>query len=319
MSIVEDLLRSEEPVIQFKARVGVLKEDPEAAGLVRLRQRIRGSKRVEELLGSRPPGSPPARHPYSKWRGAHWVLSSLADLGYPAGDESLIPWREQVYQWLLPDGEPRRMPRIAGRVRRCGSQAGNAVYYLLTLGLADRRTDILLRGLMEWQWPDGGWNCDVRRRTRKSSFHESLLPLRALALYARLKKSSKARTAAKRAAEIFLKRRTFRRQSDGEVMKKDFLRLRYPPYWHYDILCGLKVISEAGLIGDERCREALDLLESKRLPDGGWAAQGSHYRRSASQKIPEDRVSWGDVGRGRVNEFVTVDALSILMAAGRLP
>ena len=40
-------------------------------------------------------------HPYSKWHGAHWVLSLLADLGYPEGDNFLIPLREQVYNWLF--------------------------------------------------------------------------------------------------------------------------------------------------------------------------------------------------------------------------
>lgn len=41
-------------------------------------------------------------HPYSKWYGAHWILVTLADLGYPPGDQGLVPLREQVYGWLLP-------------------------------------------------------------------------------------------------------------------------------------------------------------------------------------------------------------------------
>ncbi len=53
-------------------------------------------------------------------------------------------------------------------------------------------------------------------------------------------------------------------------MADDFLKLRYPCYWHYDILVGLKVMAEAGFLKDPRCREALDILVSKRLPDGGF-------------------------------------------------
>jgi hypothetical protein len=36
-------------------------------------------------------------HPYDKWFGAHWILSILADLGYPEGDVSLKPLLDQSY------------------------------------------------------------------------------------------------------------------------------------------------------------------------------------------------------------------------------
>ena len=41
---------------------------------------------------------------YKKWDGAHWVLSILADLGYPAGDEALRPLMEDTYQHLVEQG-----------------------------------------------------------------------------------------------------------------------------------------------------------------------------------------------------------------------
>ena len=50
--------------------------------------------------------------------------------------------------------------------------------------LADGRTDELVNRLLKWQWPDGGWNCDKRPEADSSSFMETLIPLRALALYA---------------------------------------------------------------------------------------------------------------------------------------
>ena len=38
---------------------------------------------------------------YDKWRGAHWVLATLADTGYPRGDRSLLPARDQLMEsWL---------------------------------------------------------------------------------------------------------------------------------------------------------------------------------------------------------------------------
>ena len=89
----------------------------------------------------------------------------------------------------------------------------------------------------------------------------------------------------------------------------------------YGILPGLKVIAEAGCIGDPRCADALDLLESKRLPDGGFPAEVKHYRvtdKRSATGCHASRVDWGGANKKRMNEFVTVEALAVLKAAGRL-
>jgi len=88
-------------------------------------------------------------------------------------------------------------------------------------------------------------------------------------------------------------------------------------YWHYDILFGLKVLGEAGLIDDPRCTEALDLLESKRLEDGGFPAEGKYYKIVKEAQPGGSMVEWGGVSRKRMNPFVTVDGLYVLRAAGR--
>src|SRR6185503_8137594 len=125
-------------------------------------------------------------HPYSKWDGAHWVLTMLAELNYPPGDITLAPLRDQVYDWLLSEGRERFWRRVKGQtaVRYCASVDGNAIWYALKLGLADERTDELAARIMEIQWSDGGWNCDTKATGETSSFHETLIPMRALSLYA---------------------------------------------------------------------------------------------------------------------------------------
>lgn len=148
--------------------------------------------------------------------------------------------------------------------------------------------------------------------------------MRGLALYGKMTGNKRALDAVRRAAEVFLKRHLFRRQSDGRVIRPAFTTLHYPPYWHYDILAGLKVMAEAGFIGDERCTDALDLLESKRLPDGGFPAEDKYYHLVEKLTSTGHRssgfslVGWGPTGKTRMNEFVTVDALAVLKAAGRL-
>jgi hypothetical protein len=263
------------------------------------------------------------RHAYQKWAGAHWVLASLADNFYPPGDGSLAPLREQEYDWLLsPDHLKKALQIIDGRARRCASQEANCVYSLLALGLDDERTDVLARRLLDWQWPDGGWNCDKRPEAHNSSFMETLIPLRALALYARVRKDDAAQAAVARAASVFLKRRLFKRQSDGTVIQEEFTKLHYPCYWHYDILFGLKVMAEAGLVRDPRCADALDLLESMCLPDGGFPATGRYFRvydpsLGGAAGPGTDLYDWGPQSAKKMNEFVTVDALFVLREAGR--
>ena len=268
------------------------------------------------------------------YTGAHWTLADLADIGYPAGDHTLAPIRDQVYDfWLSPSRTKERVvdreapryksnpgvPIIDGRARRCASQEGNALYATLALGLADERADRLAANLIRWQWPDGGWNCDRKTAARTSSFHETLLPLRGLARHANLTGSSESRRAVEKSIDFLLRRRLFRRQRDGGIIHESFLKLRYPHYWHYDILVALKVMAEAGFIGDPRCEEALDILESKRLADGGWRAEGRHYHVIDEPANGGSLADWGPVSRKKVmNPFVTLDALYVLQAVGRL-
>lgn len=322
-AILEQMQQSAEPSIRYRVLTRVLDCDPASAEMQRLQRQIQSSPRVARLLSERDESGCIPYHPYTKWYGAHWVLAVLADLDYPPGDESLLPLRSQVYRWLL-DGAAdetiyrKRKKTIAGRVRTCASQEGNALFSLLKLGLADERAAALAEALMDWQWPDGGWNCDKRPQASRSSFMETLIPLRALALYARLSGDPRAAAAAERAAEVFLKRRLFQRAATGEVISEAFLRLHYPCYWHYDILFGLKVLAEAGFIGDPRCHAALDVLEFKRLPDGGFPAEERYYHVSERRTSGRSLVDWGGVSKRRMNEFVTADALFVLKKAGRL-
>jgi hypothetical protein len=330
--MLDTLLASPEPSIRWKIRTQVLGEAPDSAGIVALRQEIRRSERVRRLLA---PFSAPSRPgAYSKWQGAHWALAALADLGYPSGDPDLHPLRDQVLDtWLdasyytefeatAKSAAYRRpgVPVMQGRHRRCASQQGNALWFLLTLGLADGRCDDLAERLLHWQWPDGGWNCDKNPGADTSSFCETLLPMRGLAAYAATAGSTAAgaaRAASRRAAEVLLVRRLAYRVTTGELIHPEFTKLHYPLYWHYDVLGGLKGMAHLGLLGDQRCADALDLLESMRLADG-WPAHARYYRVSADIGLHHDSVDWGGTSTRRANPWVTADVLAVLQAAGRL-
>src|SRR5207247_8620401 len=101
--LCETLLRSNEPSVQWKVRVHVLGEDPRSKRIRDLGRQIRSSPRVRALLAHRDSRGRlrPVGNPYSKWQGAHWVLGTLADIGYPRADRALFAMRDQVLdRWL---------------------------------------------------------------------------------------------------------------------------------------------------------------------------------------------------------------------------
>ncbi len=336
--VIDALLHSEEPSIRWKVMTRVVGEDPNSRKIKDLQEEIRESPRARALIAGRDRKTVREKYVYANWRGAHWTLSALAEIGYPAGDESLLPMRDQVLDnWLnssfymeleskssVPKNRSAEgVPIIQGRYRRCGSQQGNALYSITRLGLGDKRSDGLVERLLHWQWPDGGWNCDRNPSAHISSFNESLLPMLGLAAHARRAKDDTARAAASKASEVFLLRRLYKRRTDGTVISPHWLRPKYPRYWHYDVLGGLVAMAEMGLIEDPRCADALDLLERRELPGGGWAALGRFYKVSRNLDFSTrfgsvSLVDWGGAGNRRINEWVTADALYVLHAAGRV-
>src|SRR5215218_1248236 len=95
----------------------------------------------------------------------------------PAGEPRLLAAASTVLDWLTSRSHRRSVQVIDGLARRCASQEGNALAVACRLGMAgDPRAELLARSLADWQWPDGGWNCDLRASGRRSSFHESLPP-----------------------------------------------------------------------------------------------------------------------------------------------
>ena len=72
------------------------------------------------------------------------------------------------------------------------------------------------------------------------------------------------------------------RMDSGQVIRRAWLALHYPPYWHYDILQALLVLSRAGKADDPRASDALDELQRRRLPDGRWQPAAAGGNRPAA-------------------------------------
>lgn len=323
MTLAEALCAHENPVVAFRARRLLAGEPENSRAMRKLRGGIASSETARRLLlaldGER-------FNPYRKWQGPHWTLYSLAEIGFPPGDERLLPLRRRVMDWMsapafLKPPSTLVFPDQPLRPRRCASMEGNAIWSQLLLGIVDEeRAPLLVDRLLAFQWPDGGWNCDKRPEARGSSVQETLVPLRGLALWSRATGDERAAAAAKRAAEFLLERRLLWRRRDGALIKPEWGgpvdKIHYPIRF-YDVLGALLVMAEAGLARDRRCRDALDLLEGKRLDDGSFPAEWTNVRTAERVESRGTYADWGPLSRRKGNPLVTVDALYALKEAGR--
>jgi hypothetical protein len=308
----------DDPSIRYMALTGLGGKNDTDADVIAVRNVVSNSPTVQMMLSPRTGDGWLTFSAYSKWRGAFWVLLQLVDLGYPSGDASLIPLFDQVFEWLLDPDRLKRIPLIEGRYRRCALQEAGTVFSAVRLGHMDGRVEQLVDLLLKWQWPDGGWNCDKKPKAHHSSFYESLIPLRGMNAYALATGDTRVQKSVERVSEMFLSHRLFRRSSNGEVIAEVFTQFAFPPYWHFDVLTGLLGIQEVGRLADPRCKDALDLLESKQLPEGGFAAEAKYFVTNLNAASNVSPINWGPVNPKKQNDFITVRALGILKKAGRI-
>ena len=300
--------------MRFLALTEVLCESPDSPEARAAKQQIPRGARLRALLAGQRADGGFGVHWYKKWAGATWRLVAAVELGVSA--ESPVARRAANHVLARLPYDRAEPHRIRGRFRLHASVIGNPLGVCARLGLADDpRVRRIARSLVRWQWPDGGWNCDSREDARHSSFYESLATFWGLNEYFRATKDSDVRAAVRRAAELFLKHRLFRSCRGDDVIDPRWTRLHYPVYWHYDVLQALRVLDQAGELGDPRTREALDLIESKRATDGTWHAEGRFWRRGALHAANTEVVDWGVNGP---NEMVTLNALRVLVSAGRI-
>jgi hypothetical protein len=188
-------------------------------------------------------------------------------------------------------------PCINAQVAAAGAYFGQDV-----AGLVER--------LLGEQLSDGGWNCEAERASTRSSFNTTICVLEALLEFERAVGRRPDVTAARRRGDDYLlERRLFRRRSTGEAIARDrksahvFTRFAFPAWWHYDVLRGLDYLRAADVASDARLAEAIDLLGSKRDPDGRWPLDTCHDGRMLVES---------DAGEGRPSRWNTLRALRVL-------
>ncbi len=142
----------------------------------------------------------------------------------------------------------------------------------------DARLDTITDHLLAQQMDDGGWNCRRPRGATHSSVHTTISALEGLrdyALHSRRKRKP-VREAQERGQDFLLRHRLFRSHRTGAIINPAFLKLAYPPRWHYDILRALDYFRSVDAPRDERLAEAIELLRKKQLKDGSWPLESRY-------------------------------------------
>src|SRR6266571_5560397 len=315
------LLESGDPSVRYLTLTEILDRPSDSKEVLSAKKQIPNGPVVKTLLSGQQADGGFGVHPYQKWTGAHWRLVSLVELGIPAGFRPAVKATDLVLKWLLGEAHLNNIPRINGRYRRCASQEGNALAVCSRLRLAeDPRVVKLAESLVEWQWPDGGWNCDRRPEADHSSINESLSTLWGLVEYQRATGDRGFLKPIEKASELFLQHHLFRSDHTGEIIHPSMVKLHYPPYWHCDILQELTIISRAGKLDDPRTKEALDIVEKKRGLNGLWHANDYYWKMrgmpSTKMKLTSN-VEIVDWGRKGPNKMITLNAMQVLKASGR--
>src|SRR5512135_696069 len=89
-----------EPALAWKVSVGLRGASETSAEALQAREQVRHSPLAQAILAT----CARDRGAYKKWDGAHWVLSLLADLGYPPAEAGLRPLMEDTFSaWLSPE------------------------------------------------------------------------------------------------------------------------------------------------------------------------------------------------------------------------
>jgi hypothetical protein len=231
------------------------------------------------------------------WTSTLYTLQLLRDFGVDPRAErvrrALALVRDRC-RW-----EHAGQPFFSGEVEPCiiGRTVSLGIYF-------EQDVESVVARLLGEQLEDGGWNCEAENGSVRSSFATTINVLEGLLAHERATGGSPESIAARRRGEeYFLERQLLRRKSTGEVVKPAYLQFSFPARWAYDVLRALDYFRSAGDVRDSRMDEAIELLRSKRQPDGTWLLENTH----------PGKVHFAlEDGDGRPSRWNTLRALRVL-------
>ncbi|GAA3207938.1 squalene cyclase [Microbacterium terregens] len=237
--------------------------------------------------------------PGQPWTATTWTLTTLREWGLDAG--ALAGTADKLARnsrWDYDD-----LPYWGGEVDVCINAMTLANGAWLGVDVAP-----LAQWFAEHQLADGGWNCEWIEGSTRSSFHSTINALEALLEYEQGPGgTAELRAARKRGEEYLLERRLRYRLSTGEEVGSWATTILYPFRAPFTALKAVDYFTRSarhdGEPLDPRAADTLELVRSRRLPDGTWLQE---------DEIPGRTWFPPDVPPGEPSKWITFLALRAL-------
>jgi hypothetical protein len=296
-----DWLLEGDPAIRWQVMRDLLNVTPEV--VAEEQRRVATEGWGARLLGYQDPAGTWAQGLYSpKWVSTTYTMLLLRDFGLPEDN----PQVQKACRVLLDSAiGPRSRGGIGWVSETCIT--GLVLSILSAFRLDDERLERIVDHLLGEQMADGGWNCEYRRGATHASMNTTILALEALLRYEghrarQARKLSAVREAQRRGRQFLLVHHLYRSHRTGEVIQRNYVRLAFPPQWHFDVLRGLDYFRDADASRNRRLVHGIDLLRSKQRPDGRWTLE---HRYKAQEWFQMETL-------GRPSRWNTLRALRVL-------
>ncbi len=329
------LLETSNPSVRFHALHDVLGRSLDDKEVREAHSRTRNSSLVRRILAKRSKKGfwPPEDTFYSpKWTASVWPMMLLGEIGFNP-DEGLKNAVERFLElhqlengaFVCPSPSDvanykKKHPRAKSARWEEPCLTGNMIRTFEVFGYGeDPRVKKAVKWMPEQQLEDGGWNCNYpEKKVKHSSFMSTIEPLWAYSEIPRAKWTRNMKRSIEDGAEFLLMHRVYK--SDHHHWKHSLpfaTALHFPMYYYYDALHGLRVLAKLGYGDDERVRDAVHLILSKRTPDGKWLLEGDWSREPEAQQ--NKRKALVDVEElWKPSKWITLNAYRALTATGDL-
>jgi hypothetical protein len=311
--VVEWLLEEDNPSVRYLTLTELLRFSSRRREPVETRSMIPDWAPVRRMLvkQKRNGGWDDGRTWYlPKYKSTVWQLLILSQKGI---DPESAPVRRMIgysFKFQMPSGGFRSgMTPDPGSdwASLAGCLNGNVIAALSRLGQArDPRIRKAVDHLLSFQESDGGWGCrsfGYHRRDKHSCFMGTICALDGLIEYSQRVQTKKVDRAVKEACEFLLMHRLYKADHhEWKIIKDEYTKLWAPWLVGYNMLRGLRAVTRAGIVNDERMEDALRLLVAKRNSRGRWI-----------RETPWPSMTYSSFGRvGAEDKWVTLNAMLVV-------
>ncbi len=324
------LLEPRDPPVRLHALTDILHHPPDNGEVVSTRKMVPSYGPVRKVLRAQTNGGywPPENTCYRpKYTATVWPLILLGEMGVPAEPRiktacerflSLHQMDNGAFSWVS-----NRDKRMKMEEEPC--LTGNMIRTLIVFGYGE---DPRVRKTIEWmpehQQEDGGWNCDYpQRQVKHSSFMSTVEPLWAYSEIPRSRRTKKMKSSIDSGAEFLLMHHVYKSDHHDwkptELWGEQPTKFHFPMYYYYDALHGLRVLAKLGYGDDERVRDAVNLVLSKKTPEGKWLLEGDWLREwKGKAKVKRRKAIVNVESIMKPSKWVTLNCYRALLGTGDL-